>query len=1024
MQQSPDGPALRYEEGKTTSYAEVVGHSVSIASALYSLGIGPGSIVAVLQERTPGWISSILGIMRTGAAYVPLELNMPWPRLASTARDCHPSVVLADDDTEAKVNKLEMQPGSPVINIARLSRHEQMVPIAATEHGTAAILYTSGSTGNPKGVVLTHENVRNWVETVPPRTTPDMKDEVVLGQVASSFDMCISQIFTALCHGGTLYIVSREDCKNSRALTEIMAREGITLTCATPSEYAVWFNYGRQGLLRCRSWKTAMTIGEPAPPALPAKFASLGHRDLRYINMYGPAESSFTCCFMHVPYEPDQLIHPSSRSLAAGYTQPNYTMYVLDAKLRPVPVGVQGEIYIGGAGIGNGYLGMLDLTAERFVPVPDALSRAVDREKGWSTLHRSGDLGRWREDGAILIEGRTAGDTQVKVQGVRVGLLEMEFAIVEAARGAVSEAAVSVHPPDVLVAHIVFNKDGVGEGEASPGSGSERTKNVQAIEAHLAKTLPLYMRLAAIIPIDSLPRTINGKIDRKAIRQLPLPESSEDDEEGSRELTPTEARLKKIWEEVIAGSNSDFRRTVTPTTDFFHVGGTSMLLLGLRARIQEVFEFNMRLMGMFENSTLAAMAEAIDNDHAKAQQQQRQRLQAQISEIDWDEETALPDKMPDVRPEEFSPRLSSSSALSDPRSKVVVLTGATGLLGRALLDALLADESIKHVHCLGVRNAFRRHDLPKLDGHRATLHPGDLTFPRLGLSEEDAQRIFAEADIILHNGADMSHGRTYASLRACNVQATKELAMMSSPRRLPFHYISSLGVGRIAAAAQGVGVAGDKDKPTEEFIFGPVSVSAYSPVCLAADSGSAAGAGYGIAFSKWASERFLERLHERYDDPPWPVWIHRPGQFVPATSPDQAHGLRLASNIRHYASKLRAVPVLADGRMGGAIEFVPLDVVVQGVVSAVLTSFGESTCKEADSLRFSHHLGDDRLVLDELRTMLGKGDATSDECAQVAEMDMTVWARKAGELGMHPTIVALLEDFARAGTLIFPKLVA
>lgn len=1019
-QSQPQEIAVRY--GKTCStYAEVLALANAVTAALQAANVAIASPVAVLLEPSSAWISSLLGIMRAGAVYLPLDLSLPWARLAAMVHDCQPNIVLVDKESKQYVSKLarsEVQ----VIDVSSIERQDEPTAISASADGPAVILYTSGSSGKPKGIVLKHEGLRNWTEPI--ARSFNIGREVVLQQTSPTFDLSLIQVFTALCFGGSLCLTLRQQRGDAAAISKIIANQGVIFAGATPSEYATWLHYGKRNIQSSAAWKTALCAGEPVPFSLVEEFASLGRTDLTVYNVYGPTETSFTCTAIQVS------LNTSRGPIAAGRPLPNYSVYVVDDQLRPVPVGMQGEIYIGGPGVGLGYLNQPELTSARFVP--NVLDKSKDDAWSGKILHRTGDLGRWREDGQLLVEGRI--DTQVKLRGLRIDLAEVEHAILDVADGELCEAVVSVRrsalgEPEFLVAHIVF------------AHADNNRQHLGVIQSRLSKRLPKYMCPAAFVSLDKMPTTTSGKLDRRLIAELPLPSDGNrlgDDEEKEQfvTLTDTETRLKKIWEEILG-----LRRKITVQTDFFHVGGSSLLLLSLETRIRETFNCDMPLVHMFESSTLGAMAQQIDHGLS---------YDVEADAIDWDKETALSPELLDLNIK----TVHSSKYISPIRKakpKVVVLTGATGQLGRALLDTLVAEPLIDHVHCIAVRNVRDRPDVAALNRNKVTMHEGDLVLPDLGLSGDDAAAIFGAADAVIHNGADMSYLKTYASLRAANLQSTKDLVKMmarhSGQRSVPFHYVSTVSVGNIVATALAnganitdershvglsPGASDTQDIERGGLVFSPVSIAAYPPPSVVSSSDIARTA-HGYVATKWASEVFLEHLHSRY--PEWPVVIHRPSLLARQTpeapssgqSKEDAGGtsLEFVENLRRYSSLLCAIPTapaITDKRVSvsGAFDVVALSDVVKEMVELLrrsLTVVREE--RVVEGVRFFHHIGGVELPLDDVRNFVAK----TENDINIREMDVVEWARKAGELGMHPTMVALFESLAAAeGRLIFPRL--
>lgn len=488
-------------------------------------------------------------------------------------------------------------------------------------------------TGVPKGIVLRHEGFRNWAEFVPPLYKAGEGPETVLQQSSIGFDMAYLQAFFALCHGGTVCIAPWAKRVDAGAITDIIAAEGVTVTSGVPSEYMNWLRYGNQeALAQATQWRTILCGGEPGTNTVLELQVLLGPQlPPRFFHMYGPTETSITSASIELFYGRD-----NAEALTVGGPFPNYGVYVLDDQLRPVPAGVQGEIFIGGAGVAAGYLGNGSLTAERFVQDPYAPPSF--RARGWSTMHRTGDNGRWHEDGdGLLIEGRRSGDTQHKLRGLRIDLQEVEKVMLKEAGRVLSQVTVKVRrtspdSPEFLVAHAQFHP------KHCPPDVQEQQQFLNALSSHLP--LPQYMWPAMSVPVQELPMMSSGKLDRRAIAALPLPEMPGPDETqaaadaiAALPLTETEAWLKKTWEKVISKDVVSSHQ-IAPDSDFFHVGGTSMLLLRLQAEIRQKFGLRVPLVQMFASSSLGSMARLIDQ-RAEAASQSAPAM------IDWDTETDM-----------------------------------------------------------------------------------------------------------------------------------------------------------------------------------------------------------------------------------------------------------------------------------------------------------------------------------------------------------------------------------------------
>ncbi|KAK0506976.1 hypothetical protein JMJ35_010676 [Cladonia borealis] len=462
-QSQPQEVAVRCRT-TTSTYAEVLAHENAIAAALRVARVTIASPVAVLLEPSHAWVSSLLGIMRAGAVHLPLDLSLPWARLAAMVHDCQPNIVLVDKDSMQYVSKLERS-DMQVVDISSIERQDEATAILASADDLAVILYTSGSSGAPKGIMLKHEGLRNWTE--PLGQTFNLGREVILQQTSPTFDLSLIQVFTALCFGGSLCIISRQQRGDAEAISKMISDEGVTFTGATPSEYTTWLHYGKRNLHSCAVWKTAVCAGEPVPASLVGQFASLGRTDLTLYNVYGPTETSFTCTATQV------CLSTSSGDIAAVRPLPDYSVFI-----------------------------------------PNVLDKPKDDVWDWKTMHRSGDLERWLDDGQLLVEGRI--DTQVKLRGLRIDLAEIEHAILEVAHGELCEAVVSVRKssldqPEFIVAHIVWAQT------------DNNRRDLGVIQSRLSKRLPKYMCPAAFVSLNKMPTTTSGKLDRRLIADLPLP---------------------------------------------------------------------------------------------------------------------------------------------------------------------------------------------------------------------------------------------------------------------------------------------------------------------------------------------------------------------------------------------------------------------------------------------------------------------------------------------------------------------
>ncbi|KAM3086885.1 hypothetical protein ACMFMG_001006 [Clarireedia jacksonii] len=585
------------------TYAELERRSNIIAQKLLKKGLCPGDRVAVFQEPSVDWICSVLAIMRIAAIYVPLDLRNPISRLKMIISISNAAIILAHSATISDVKNLEFKPD----NVVNISAVHAAMTLDSTEHTSmnnaradspAVLLFTSGSTGTPKGITLTHASLRGAIEShvVAMRFTDR---EVVLQHSAYSFDISMAQIFMGISTGGTVYVASKVQRGDPVALAKLIQAEKISFFMGTSSENLAIIRYGAEFLSQNTSWKYAFCGGEPFIEALRQEFRNISLPQLRLFNAYGPAETTIAATLMEVLYQDDPL-HSQTEQIgnqitSIGFPLPNYSLCVVDDNLDPVAVGVSGELLIGGSGVAIGYLENEELSRERFIP--DRYGSSEFQAQGWCRLFRTGDRVRLQADGSFIFEGRVDGDTLIKLRGLRIDLGDIESTTLTAAKGKLSEVAVSLRgEPQFLVGHVVL----------SPTFAASDLDVDSFLEDLLLKLpLPMYMKPAILIPVDSLPMTIHGKRDRKAIATLPLGMDDEDnrledvddlDSVITNDLTETEERLKNIWLAILPTEAVSARRgkknsdAINSNTDFFAAGGNSLLLAQLQAEIKKEFD--------------------------------------------------------------------------------------------------------------------------------------------------------------------------------------------------------------------------------------------------------------------------------------------------------------------------------------------------------------------------------------------------------------------------------------------------
>ncbi|MGW1993880.1 amino acid adenylation domain-containing protein [Embleya sp. NPDC001921] len=556
---TPDATAVLHD-GTSATYARIAARADRLAGELISRGAGPERVVAVSLPRTTDLIVGLLAVLKAGAAYLPIDPAYPGDRLDLILRDAAPALVLTDTATADVLPATD----APVLllDTVDLVGHPRSGPVERRRprpRSLAYVMYTSGSTGTPKGVLLDHATVVNGIRHLADRTgiRPGAR---VLAATSVNFDVSVFEIFTTLCHGGTLDL--------ARDILELAERDewhgGVIST--VPSAFAELLDRIRDKT----SVETLVFAGEALPAAL-VRRARAAFPDVRIVNAYGQTESFYATT--RTADDTGEGVSPSG--IAIGTPLPNLRAYVLGSGLAPAPVGVVGELYVAGE-LARGYLGRAAQTAERFVADPHG--------PPGSRMYRTGDLARRREDGHLEYAGRT--DTQVKVRGFRIEPGEVE-------------AALTAHP-DVRQAVVVARDSGAGGTRllayVIPADTPADPVDATAVRAYVAARLPEFMVPSAFVVLDRLPLTPNGKLDHEA---LPAPTV-----DGGTHRAPSTLREKALAD--LFAQVLDVER-VGVDDNFFTLGGHSLLATRLTARIRAHLGVELPIRTVFDAPTVAEL---------------------------------------------------------------------------------------------------------------------------------------------------------------------------------------------------------------------------------------------------------------------------------------------------------------------------------------------------------------------------------------------------------------------------------
>ncbi len=565
VERSPAAVAAVFGDGESLTYGELDRRARSWARLLADRGAGPESLVAILAPRGLDFLTGVLAVFQAGAAYLPLDPAQPEARAAAVLRQSGARWLLSGGG----LGRALAEPADPEIELLEMEElagldSEPAAPVTAGPESLAYVIFTSGSTGLPKGVMIHHRGMLNHLLA----KVEDLEltaADAVAQNASQSFDISVWQLLCALLVGGRVHVYPDDVARDPAALAAAAERDGLTVLEVVPSLLASLLEAPEPPALERLRWMIA--TGEALPPEVCRRWLAV-HPGIPLLNAYGPTECSDDVSH-HVLRQPPgpRVVHtPIGRPLA------NTRLYVVNRALEPQPVGVPGELYAGGTGVGRGYLGRPELTAERFVP--DVFSPAPG-----ARLYRTGDLCRSRPDGAIEYLGRI--DHQVKVRGVRIELGEIEAAI--GRHPGVREAvvlALGAGADKRLVAYV-----------APPPGGDLR--------AWLRESLPEAMVPSGFVFLESMPLTPNGKVDRKALARL---EPERRETESAPPRTPTEKAVARIWSDLLKVER------IGVEDSFFDLGGHSLMGARVLSRVREALGVEVPLRALFEAPVLEAFA--------------------------------------------------------------------------------------------------------------------------------------------------------------------------------------------------------------------------------------------------------------------------------------------------------------------------------------------------------------------------------------------------------------------------------
>ncbi|MBD2440164.1 amino acid adenylation domain-containing protein, partial [Nostoc sp. FACHB-110] len=576
VERHPDAVALVFGNQQLT-YQQLNTQANQLAHHLQSLGVKPDTLVGICVERSIEMVVGLLAVLKAGGAYLPLDSEYPIDRLSFMLEDAQVAVLLTQTHLLDKLPQHQAK----VICLdqvwSQIDQNHQHNPASGVRaFNLANLIYTSGSTGRPKGVLVEHQGLCNLAQAQIQAFEVDSESRIL--QFASfSFDASISEILMALGSGAGLYLVTKDSLLPGQPLIEQLRNHGITHITLPPSALAV------MPVVELPALKTIIVAGEACAVELVNQW-SVGRN---FFNAYGPTEAS-VCATIAKCHAQEKI--------TIGRAIANKQIYILDQYLQPVPVGVPGELHIGGVGLARGYLHRPELTQEKFIPNPFRQGKGAGEQgsRGGESLYKTGDLARYLQDGNIEYIGRI--DNQIKIRGFRIELGEIETLLGQHSN--VQQCCVIARADNSgdkrLVAYVVAKQD--------------VTLTTGELRQFLGDKLPGYMLPSAFVMLESLPLTPNGKVDRRA---LPNPDLHQELSADVIPNTEAEKIIADIWQQALKVEK------VGIYDNFFELGGHSLLLVKINQQLQEKFNLQLSIVDMFTYPNIYRLSQYLTNKNQK-----------------------------------------------------------------------------------------------------------------------------------------------------------------------------------------------------------------------------------------------------------------------------------------------------------------------------------------------------------------------------------------------------------------------
>lgn len=751
VEKTPDNIAVRFEE-KYITYQELNQKANQLARLLKNKGVKPDTIVGIMINRSLEMIIGVLGVLKAGGAYLPIDTEYPPERITYMLQDSGVNTLIIQSDLKDKISfegeliqihDKEIYAGDNS-NIDSNTNLQNLV----------YVIYTSGSTGNPKGVMITHRNFVNATFAWKKDYQLD-KFNVKLLQIASfSFDVFAGDFSRALLNGGEMVICQNKDQYNPRNLYSLIEKYKINIFESTPALIIPLMDYIYDNKLDISSIKLLIIGSDICSIKNFKEIVERFGRQMRVINSYGATEATIDTSY----YEEPLSKIPSTGSTPIGKPMPNMKLMIVNEQLKLQPIGVYGELCIGGKGVAKGYINKPDLTAEKFIKNP-----YFNNEY----LYRTGDLARYSNDGNVEFLGRI--DNQVKIKGFRIELGEIETQLLKHKLiddTVVVVAKTSEEGNKYLCGYIVSTQD---------------IKSLD-LKNYLLKSLPDYMVPTFFVQLEKIPLTPNGKVERTR-----LPDPDRNMNKSAQYIAPRnkkERALVKTYSKILE------IKKIGIDDNLFDLGADSLAIIEIQI-VSYSFEWNLSMQDFYRYPTIRQLSDRI----------------SEISNENLSAETNRIYTMPKIEKNKGKVIDNCSRILDALRIKAILLTGSTGFLGVHILNELLTANN-RDIYCLvrgkneiGSKNrllSLLNYYFPKQDNQalekRISIINGDISQENLGLNENDYKNLGSKVDVVIHSAAIVKHFGNYTDFQKTNVFGTQQIINFAKEFRIPLNHISTVSV--------------------------------------------------------------------------------------------------------------------------------------------------------------------------------------------------------------------------------------